>query len=159
MRQKFFYDFDTILDKYYKRPESGTVNRTHVFRMFHGKPCILKLQNSASSEVSTQNLRKGPWLDKERVRLLLKELIYIQPKEPPELKPIKVLELEKKWRPLVPEEFRDDFCPVATEAVIGLARSVRSINTASQSERVRGESNQETYVTTEENKKPITNER
>ena len=107
-----FYDLDSILDIYYKGLEAGTVNRTHIFRMYHDKPCVIELQDSPSSDVSTQNLRKGDWPSEERVRLLKEELVKMKPMKSPGLRPIKVLELAKKWRPLVPEEFQDDLCPI-----------------------------------------------
>ena len=29
-----FFNLDELLDKYYKRPESGLVNQTHIFTMY-----------------------------------------------------------------------------------------------------------------------------
>ena len=77
--ENHFYDLDSILDIYYKGIEAGTVNRTHIFRMYHDKPCVIELQDYPSSDVSTQNLRKGDWPSEERVRLLKEELVKMKP--------------------------------------------------------------------------------
>ena len=37
---------------------------------------------------------------------------------PTALKPIKQVELWKKWRPLIPKKYRDDTCPKPTDAII-----------------------------------------
>ena len=113
-----FYDLDSLLDKFYKRPASGTVAKTHLFHMFHDRPCIIELQHSPNSTVSTQDLRKGHWSAEDRVRQLKEELQGMMPMHPPGLRPIKILELAKKWRPLVPEEFQDDLCPLPNAGVM-----------------------------------------
>ena len=46
-----FYDFDNVLDIFYKQPESGSVTRTHIFEMNSKQPGILKLQDSSDSEI------------------------------------------------------------------------------------------------------------
>lgn len=124
-----FYDFDSLLDKFYKRPAPGTVNRTHIFSMYKNKPGVIELQDSAESKISTQNLKKGNWSDHERVRMMKLALERIRPMKPPGLRPIKILELAKKWRPLVPEEYRDDFCPIPDKNVI---KSVNDTNEKKQ---------------------------
>ena len=41
---------------------------------------------------------------------------------PAGLKPIKQVELYSKWRPLLPEEFRDIMCPRPSDEVINLIK-------------------------------------
>ena len=38
-----FFDIDNILDKFYKRPEAGSITQTHVFSMNSDKPGVLRL--------------------------------------------------------------------------------------------------------------------
>ena len=46
-----FFHVYAMLDKFYKRPEGGSVNRSHLFRMSHDKPGIIELKDSTDSEV------------------------------------------------------------------------------------------------------------
>ena len=78
--------------------------------------------------------------------------------DPPGLRPIKVLELAKKWRPLVPEEFCDDFCPLPTEGIEEFVRRERDRDRENESECVGGVSNEETDVPTEDHNQTSANE-
>ena len=42
------------------------------------------------------------------------------------LKPIKQVELYKKWRPLVPEEYADEICPKPSDSVFEMVKNERS---------------------------------
>jgi len=44
----------------------------------------------------------------------------------PELKPIKQVELYTKWRPVVPEEFRDHICPKPPDHVLELVKKQKA---------------------------------
>ena len=113
-----FFNLDELLDKYYKRPESGSVNRTHIFTMYQEKPGILELKDSTDSPVRTQNLKKGNVDITERKKQILDDLKKILPMKKPGIKPIKQIELGTKWRALVPEEYRDDVCPVPPNDIV-----------------------------------------
>ena len=101
-----------MLDTFYKRPESGSVNQTHIFNMEHSKPGILKLKDLSDSNIRTQDLRKGNIQVEERKRLLQNALTNLKEIRKPGIKPIKQIELATKWQPLVPEEYQDDICPI-----------------------------------------------
>ena len=45
---------------------------------------------------------------------------------PPGLKPIKQVELYTKWRPVVPEEFRDHICPKPPDHVLELVKKQKA---------------------------------
>ena len=113
-----FFDFDKLLDNFYKRPEAGTVTRTHIFSMNQDEPGILKVQDDISSDVRVQNLRKGNQSNTDRKRMILQSLKEMNPMPKPGIKPIKQVELGSKWRPLVPEEFRDDVCPIPPKDLV-----------------------------------------
>ena len=87
------FDFDAHLDKYYKRPESGSVNCTHVFTMYNDKPGILELQDSANSPVCTQHLKKGKIDDVNRKKKMLDDLNNLVPMKKPGIKPTRQIEL------------------------------------------------------------------
>ena len=84
-----FFDLDKILDIYYKRPESGSVNTTHIFTMSADKPGIMELKDSTDSVVRVQDLRRGNLSDADRVAGLTRALLTIQPMKKSGLKPIK----------------------------------------------------------------------
>ena len=65
-----FHYIDEMLDCFYKRLESGSVNRTHIFSMEHWKPGIFQLKDSTDSDIRTQDLRKGNMQVEERKRFL-----------------------------------------------------------------------------------------
>ena len=131
-----FFDFDKILDRFYKRPESGSVNRTHIFSMYEDQPGILELKDSTYSDVRIQNLTKGNWSPADRKKLIIKTLTEMQPMTPPGIKPIKQIELGTKWRPLVPEEFQDDVCKIPPRELVKKykkdKRSSNTVNTSNQ---------------------------
>ena len=52
-----FVDLDSMMDKFYKHPASGTVNKTHVFSMSRAEPGILKLKITNTGEQTIQNLK------------------------------------------------------------------------------------------------------
>ena len=106
-----FFDFDAFFDTIYKRPAAGTVNRSHIFTMFHDRPGILEHKDSSDSAACTQNLRKGIWSDDERKKMIKEFLQEMEPMTPPGIRQIKKNELYTKWRPLIPEQYQDDLCP------------------------------------------------
>ena len=113
-----FFDFDKMLDKFYQVPHTGTVNRSHIFSMSSDKPGTLMLQDSTSSEIRIQHLRKGKDTDLERVIKIKKRLAEMTPMTKPGIRQIKQLELALKWRPLVPKEYQDDICPLPSPEFI-----------------------------------------
>ena len=106
-----FYDLDTVLAKYYSVPQSGTVNRSHMFIMDSKHPGKLILKDSTSEEERVQNLKCGDLTNDERIIAINNDLKQMKPITPPGLKQIKRVELGTKWRKLVPEQYADDICP------------------------------------------------
>ena len=113
-----FFNLDSLLDKYYKRPESGSVNRTHISTVYNNKPGILELQDCINSPVCTQHLKKGDMDNNERKKNMLDDLNNLVPMKKPGLRPIKQIELGTKWRALVPEEYQNDVCPIPPRELV-----------------------------------------
>ena len=86
--------------------------------MNHNEPGMLQLQDSIDSEVRTQNLKKGNSEPGEQIRLLKEALENITQMKAPGIKPIKQVELAKKWRPLVLDEYQDDICPIPSSEIM-----------------------------------------
>ena len=55
-----FYDFDTMLAKYYDTPQSGSVNRSHIFLMDSEYPGKLLLKDNVSAEESAKSKTRRP---------------------------------------------------------------------------------------------------
>ena len=103
IKSDIFFNLDTLLDKYYKRPESGSVNCTCVFTIYNNKPGILALQYCTKSPVCTQNLKKGNMDDVKRKKKYARRFKKLVPMQKPGMKPInKHIELGTKWRDLLP---------------------------------------------------------
>ena len=84
LSHNFFY-LDEMLDKFYKRPAAGSVNWTHIFRMDYKKPGILFLQDSFSSKIRTQDLKKDNLPREERTRLITESLANVKTSQNQEL--------------------------------------------------------------------------
>lgn len=105
-------DFDNwgeYLDELYDKITSGCVKPYHIFSVSEsdGAEMVLKIKSSAWPDdplpVKSQEMRSTDTTDRDRAVLFDS---YPQPLEAPGLKLIKKVEMGKKWRPLVPIEFR-----------------------------------------------------
>ena len=74
-----------MLDNFYKRPAARSVNRTHIFQMDYDKPGILFLQDSFSSKIRTQDLKKDNLPREERTRLITESLANVKTSQNQEL--------------------------------------------------------------------------
>ena len=138
MRPCHFHDHRKWQDTIYKTPEGGEFKRTHVFticaansgipalrnRREFSSTTLLKQDNKESTIryndlLPTTKSRKAQRLNpEERVRKIAnmeRDLVELVPTG---LKPIKQVELWKKWAPLLPEEFREATCPKPSDEVI-----------------------------------------
>jgi len=136
-----FHDHRKWQDTVYKTPAGGEFNTTHVFsisapnysiqgsnRQQVTTTTLLKQDNNESivrydNLLPTTRSRKAQRMNpEERARKIAnmeEELVQLVPTG---LKPIKQVELYSKWRPLLPEEFRDTMCPKPSEEVINLIK-------------------------------------
>ena len=105
LKHEDFFNINLIVDRYYKKPESGSVTRTHIFLMSSETPGQLFLRDSTDSEIQIQDLKKGKDSDDVCVAKMTNELATMKPMIPPGVEPIKQVELGTKWRRLVPEEY------------------------------------------------------
>jgi len=138
MRPKHFYDHLEWQDKYYRTPTQGKFKRTHVFticRNTHGitahvenaesKPTQLLKQDDNDSIIRIDDLmpttksrkarRLNPEVRAQEIARMEQELNQLNPTP---LKPIKQVELWKKWGPLLPEGARKEMCPRPSDDVI-----------------------------------------
>jgi len=145
MRPENFHNHLEWQNKFYRTPTGGEFKQTHVFTIY-GKdrykrtPSILVKQDDNESIIREDNLlpttksRKARKLlpdvrtqHLQRMELDLKQLV------PTPLKPIKQVELWKKWAPLLPEEARNITCPKPSQEVIDSIKERNRLKTRKKS--------------------------
>ena len=116
-----FFNWDLYLDRIYKRPGVGTVNKNHIFKSVQTKPGILMTETIKDVDVKEQNLIKlsknatGGQKSGGARNINGKKL---KNKKRPGLRDIKQVDLYEKWGPLVPAQFRDEFFPNPSDNII-----------------------------------------
>ena len=130
MHEENFYDHLEWQNKYYRTPTVGEFKQSHVFTIYGNgrykrKPTIVVKQDDNNSVyrdddlAPTKQSRKAKVLDKkeraERIANMEQDLKQLVPSG---LKPIKQVELWKKWGPLPPEWARKITCPKPLDEVI-----------------------------------------
>ena len=125
-----FRDWDKMYEKYYRKPESGTILMNHVFSFEY---TTNKLQvNMVTQEYNnsegyyTQQLVKKPQNMTHAIRRL--SLLYDRPEtiSDPGLPAIKHVDLFTKWRQIVPFEFKDITCPEPSQEIKEKAKNDRN---------------------------------
>ena len=123
-----FFNWDLYLDRIYKRPGAGTVNKNHIFKSVQTKPGILITEIIKDEDVKEQNLIK---LSKNetggqksgRARIINGKKLKNEKR--PGLRDIKQVDLYEKWGPLVPAQFRDEICPKPSNKIIKSVKEER----------------------------------
>ena len=136
MRPSNFHNHLKWQDKHYRQPQGGEFKRTHVFTICaarHGianttqatTPTLLLKQDHNDAVIRVDDLlpttrnKKARRLDPEvRAREIQRMEENLEELVPTALKPIKQVELWKKWAPLIPERYRADTCPKPTDEII-----------------------------------------
>ena len=132
------YDFLTWQDLYYRMPQQGEFNTTHIFESSgknynsQSEPTILKKWDYDGAELRTDSLlptkrnKKCKYLgEKERKIELSKMLDDLEVLRAPGLRDIKAVELYVKWRPMLPQWARNDTCPQPTKKVIEVVKEAK----------------------------------
>ena len=124
-----FFDFHLLLNSFYRMLETGQTNRTHLFKICSALPTTLQKQDVADSVVREDNLlptkrnrnaaHQTPEDREEKLLSMLSSLVVL---ERPGMREVKQVELWSKWRPLIPEEFRDRICPKPSPKVLERVR-------------------------------------
>jgi hypothetical protein len=107
-----FKNWDTFLNRLFKKMSS--VLKWQMFQssteLGVGNICF-KSSNVDDAITMKENLKKPGAVDNQRNALLLEQPLPLYPTRLG-LREIKQVELWKKYRPLVPEEYRDELCPM-----------------------------------------------
>ena len=147
MRKEDFHDHLQWQDKYFRTPTLGEFKQSHVFTIYGNarhkrKPTILVKQDDAKAVFREDDLaptrasRKAKILTKEeRMRQLKRMQTDLKQLVPTALRPIKQVELWKKWSPLIPDWARPITCPKPSDEVIN---SIKVRNRKKTQERTAG---------------------
>ena len=120
-----FRDYDSFLNKFYKKLEGGSVAVNHIFTAQHDNPTrlLVKRDNIEGTVVTTQELAKKLGGD-NRKQLLRDYNIPVIPD--PGIPEIKQVELYNKFRPLLPKEYQDMTCPHPGDAILNKIKNERN---------------------------------
>ena len=118
IRAKDFFNWDKYLDLLYKK-RIPKISIYHYFGFTKGKLNMKTTVDSSTEEQKVlSNLKKK---DTDEVRqnwVNILETQFPEMENTPGLAEIKQVELFTKWRPFVPEEFKNEICPEPPKAVL-----------------------------------------
>jgi hypothetical protein len=113
-----FKNMDDYLNKYYKLIPSGSVSINQIFFSQHDGKGAFCTQTCEGEEVRTNNLKKDDL--PTRVDKMMEHFETLTVLPIPGIKPIKQVELWKKWGPNVPEDKRAELCPKPSQEIIDI---------------------------------------
>ena len=121
-----FFDFSSTLNKYYRSLKSGETNRTHIFTIKESvcSTWLLKKDDADAPEridklLPTRRNKKALSLEPQERKIAIQNLLSDLTMLPaPGIPPIKQVELYKKWRKVISDEYKDITCPRPPEEVI-----------------------------------------
>jgi hypothetical protein len=124
--EEMFNKYGALLDKYYNNFKTGTIRQNHVFCMNNQDPDLnMKCATHDGSKfVSQPMLKRGSKLSDER-RKDIQDYV-LETLKPPGLRPIKKVELYKKFWLYVPRKYWAKTCPQPTDEVIDSVRRERA---------------------------------
>jgi hypothetical protein len=113
---------DLFLNKFYKNPPPRSIRINQIFFSAEDNS-VFSTQICAGEEVVERNLKKGAAAN--RINQMTQDFQNLPVLPVPGVKPIKQVELWKKWGPNVPPEKGEEMCPKPSQEVIGLVSKSR----------------------------------
>jgi hypothetical protein len=113
-----FFDYLKLLDKFYKKFPSGYVKKNHWFWVDCCSPTIMNTQSHHNDEDCDKTTFDHEIRIQDRLNNMKRANNNKQLLKPPGMKPIKQVELWKKWGPFIPEDERNELCPKPPNDVI-----------------------------------------
>jgi hypothetical protein len=125
-KEDVFKDYGTMLDTFYGTFKSGTI-KNHIFQVEVTDASLL-MQCSTHSEAQfvEQTVLKRGQVRGDKTRVAAMEAFELHTLKTPGLRPIKQVELYKKFRPFVPLEFWEDTCPRPSDEVLAQVKDESS---------------------------------
>jgi hypothetical protein len=133
-----FFNYNELLDRFYKKFPPGTVKQNHLFWVVNGDATTM-YSLTYMGEHDVDPLQRNFHFDlNDRLEQLQQALNNNIPLTPPGMKPIKQVELWKKWGPFIPEDERDELCAKPPDEVIRGVAAEKADKAATQRRRKRG---------------------
>jgi hypothetical protein len=117
-QESMFKDYGAMLGSFYGNFKSATIQKNHIFRV-EDTDKTLSMQCALHSDapfIPQPMLKLGHVLGPSRTAET--EAYIIETLTPPGLRPIKQVELLKKFRPFVPRQYWDELFPCPSDEVI-----------------------------------------
>jgi hypothetical protein len=122
-KEELFKDYGSMLDKFYSSFKPHTIQKNHIFKVEHTDATLsmqCAIHNEASFVMQTM-LKKGQELGAAR-----RDAIYaykLDTLKAPGLRPIKQVELYKKFQTFVPRCYWDETCPRPSDKVLAMVKN------------------------------------
>jgi hypothetical protein len=123
-----FYNYQMLLGRFYLGIPSGAIKKNHFFWAQQNKPTTmhrLSFFNDVDGEVQSFDHCISMADHSSELVSSLQNKVQLSP---PGLKPIKQVELWKKWGPLIPEDERDALCSKPPDNIISAVAKERTDN-------------------------------
>ena len=102
-----------------------TIQQHHIFVVESTNPTIMTMKSSHADD-ETYNYQFGNNYVPRNNRFSILQTIVAPVLPSPGIKPIKQVELYKKWWPFIPSQFRDEICPRPSDEVIASVKNDRN---------------------------------
>lgn len=146
MQGNIFFDYNSLLDNFYKQMRPGSVTQNHYFWVNSTEPTTMFMKtfdDDEDDQVEIFDHAKNNNQDRlQQMWSLYNNNNMKRQLTAPGLKEIKMVELWKKWGKFVPLEFREELCPKPSDDVIKRVSKDRSTKST---ERARSRRVQRSY--------------
>ena len=114
-----FFDYNALLNHFYKSFPVGTVKRNHFFWVSEDNATTMHSREYYHSDSDdTVTAFDHCIIMENRLQLLSSARCNMRPMSAPGMKHIKQVELWQKWGPFIPEPYRDCLCAKPSDTVI-----------------------------------------
>jgi hypothetical protein len=120
-----FKNYGALLDKYYNNLKTGTIQKNHIFRVTNVDPSLnIQCFTHDGAEFMMHPMLKRVALRDKRFDEIQDFVLHTL--KLPGLRPIKQVELDKKFHPYVPRQYWEETCPNPSYEVIKSVRKERA---------------------------------
>ena len=137
-KEKDFTDFLVYCSQFYKTFDSGTIKENHIFTVSSSAPTEMRIQRDSlpGSPEHVQDFaikKPSPVADRfNKMKSTTMEIIG-----PPGIPGIKQVELYEKFRPLLPQQFRNVTCPFPGDEIMEKVRGTRNVKSRQRTDKKR----------------------
>jgi hypothetical protein len=131
VKSDIFKDYGALFGRFYKQFSPGTIQKNHIFWVDSTNATMMFMKASYDSP-STYNYD----FNNDKRQLHVNRFMHLQAASLavlpcPGIKPIKQVELYKKWQPFVPSMFHDEICPRPSDEVLEAVRNEKMLRVGS----------------------------